>query len=238
MGHALIDPDLRFCWPPKDANWNSFWDQRTRHNDLGYGEALEGLINIAQEDWELMKRLDARLECEFALPHRYTGQIAEIAKLNLGIIPPAAWAHNSPLVEMRPYEPFNQITQSRKSFSGSCCPLEKSDLARHECTLKSRFLVRWICLRCHLEDWSRNQDFQSHFTSPPDRFNEELEEHWRDGDDNGWTADAVEIYAEPLKCVCGKVTEIGDTEKDVVLCSWCWGRVEDNTVASFNGLLR
>jgi hypothetical protein len=132
-----------------------------------------------------MKRLDARLGRDVALPHRYSRQIAEIVELSLGITSPAAWAHNSPLVEMLPYEPLNKIAQSRKRFSGSCCPLEKSNLARCECTLKSRFIDRWICLRCHLEDWNRDQDYQSRSTSPPDQFNGELGAHWRNGDDNG-----------------------------------------------------
>ena len=159
---------------------------------------------------------------------------SRIVELDLGRFTPAPDSDHAPLVTMLPYEPFNTVAQARKRFVGPCCPLEKSELAKCVCTFKERFLDRWTCLRCHLNDWGKDQDYhQSHFVDLPGDFNTGLESHWRDAEEYGLVAGGGSNMwaADSLKCICGMELETCFPDEYVTLCSWCWGRLEDEEEA-------
>jgi hypothetical protein len=113
---------------------------------------------------------------------------------------------------------LNMIVNKRKDLTCPSCYQErwKKGLARCSCTLRKRFLHRWLCATCYIQE---------------DRADEDLRCHTPIADEVG----------EGHSHVCGCGAEFTSEAELKVMCNWCKGEVQgpqqgaENDVASENG---
>jgi hypothetical protein len=158
---------------------NARWDCKT-HHDIGILDSpLEAAVTGTPES------IDEIINTDLG-----TGQLKVTYASNL--------PHPSPTIQA-----FWEVTEERKRLVCNDC-FEKQADAQHDvyqqchCTLKSRFLDRWLCLKCYQA--------------------EEMAQKWNEQSNPDASLDATPI----IHCSCGQRINESDSR---LICSWCDGEI-------------
>ncbi|KAF2866351.1 hypothetical protein BDV95DRAFT_611809 [Massariosphaeria phaeospora] len=158
LGYAFLESDPRIIVPPGNSHSRDLWKLRgthqSTHNDLGYGTHEIGGVSES-----------LRFSDNFTEPQR----LEKILNVNLGF---SAITYIGPLVDIQELvtlHPFNLVTQARKRFLCLTCYEEVKNRKTCACILAKRFVNRWICLKCHLDERAADEKYAKEVESrlPP-----------------------------------------------------------------------
>jgi hypothetical protein len=109
---------------------------------------------------------------------------------------------------------LNMVVNKRKDLACSSCYQErrKEHVAPCSCTLRKRFLDRWLCAPCYIKEDSADEDLRCHMP----------------------IADEV---GEGHSHVCECGAEITPEVTPKIMCNWCKGEITGSQQSSENGVI-